>query len=269
MTSHSAAANHFADSLVERVRQLGHPLCVGLDPHLAEIPPLFRSEGMHPADRATAAAVEAFLTAVVGRIGDRVAAVKPQIAFFEQLGWRGIQVLENVVRLSRRLGLKVVLDAKRGDIGSTAEAYARAYLEPGGGCEVDAITLNPYLGGETLEPFFERCLKFGKGAFVLVKTSNPGAKQLQDQCLLPSGRPVFESVAEMLTTAAERLKGPSTGLSSLGVVVGASYPQHAERVRQLLPTALFLVPGYGAQGGSAREARGGTRQRVAERALSS
>ncbi len=167
---------HFGDQLIARVRALGHPLCVGLDPHLDRIAPLFRRGTMAPGDPATAEAVEDFVNAIIDRLEGRVAVVKPQIAFFEQLGWRGLQVLERVVDRCRRRGLLVLLDAKRGDIGSTAKGYARSYLTEDAPLRVDAITLNAYLGLDTLEPFAAT----GAGLFVLVRTSNPGAGDLQD-----------------------------------------------------------------------------------------
>ena len=172
---------HFADELIGRVRELGHPLCVGLDPHLDLIPASFRKGSMLPGDPATPEAVQAFCAEVIDRLENRVAVVKPQIALFEQLGWRGLQVLEVVIDRCRASNLMVVLDAKRGDIGSTAEGYARAYLEPGAGLDVDAITVNPYLGRDSLTPFIERCGSHGRGIFVLVKTSNPGSGDLQDR----------------------------------------------------------------------------------------
>ncbi len=243
---------HFADQLIARVRELGHPLCVGLDPHLGEIPPVFAKGDMAPTSEATAKAVEEFLFAVLDRAAGRVAVVKPQIAFFEQLGHRGIETLTRVVDRARSLDLLVILDAKRGDIGSTADGYARAYLEPGSPIEVDAITLNPYLGLDSLEPFAARAEAHARGLFVLVKTSNPGSGDLQNLEL--SDAPVFGSVASALAPMAQRLAGKETGWSSLGVVVGATYPGEAQLVRERLPKALFLVPGYGTQGGNAPDA---------------
>jgi len=248
---------HFADELIGRVRQLGHPLCVGIDPHLDLIPASFQKGTMRPEDPATSEVVQAFCLEVIDRLDKRVAVVKPQIALFEQLGWRGIQVLEVLVDRCRANDLLVVLDAKRGDIGSTAEGYARAYLEPGSALGADAITVNPYMGRDTLNPFIDRCSAHGRGVFVLVKTSNPGSGDLQDRSLGDAS--VFEAVAEMLADACRSLAGPETGWSSLGVVVGANFAEQAERVRQRLPEALFLVPGFGAQGAAAEHAVRGFR----------
>jgi orotidine-5'-phosphate decarboxylase len=238
---------HFADDLIARVRALGHPLCVGLDPHLDRIPPLFRRGSMALGAPATSDAVEAFGAAVIDRLEGRVAVVKPQIAFFEQLGWRGLAALERLVERCHARDLLVLLDAKRGDIGSTAEGYARAYLGGDAPMQADAITLNAYLGLDTLEPFAAT----GAGLFVLVRTSNPGAGDLQD--LATDEGPVYVRMARNLRPLCDRLEG-ATGWSNLGVVVGATWPEQALSVREALPGALFLVPGYGAQGGSADEA---------------
>ena len=243
---------HFADRLILGVRALGHPLCLGLDPHLDLVPPLFRRGKMAPDDPETAAAVEEFLLTVLERYRGEVVVAKPQIAFFERLGWRGMRVLARVVAKAREAGMLVLLDAKRGDIGSTAEAYAAAYLDAAAPTAVDAITLNPYLGLDALEPFFERIEAGRRGVFVLVKTSNPGSSDFQDRNV--AGHPLFERVAASLADRARSLAGEKTGWSSLGVVAGATHPDQSARIRELLPNALLLVPGYGAQGASARDA---------------
>jgi orotidine-5'-phosphate decarboxylase len=209
---------------------------------------------MAPADPGTADAVAAFLKAILDRVAKRVAIVKPQIAFFEQLGWRGIQVLETLVGAARALDVLVLLDAKRGDIDTTAKAYA-AYLDPGGVMPVDAITVNPYLGRDALAPFIESATAHGRGVFVLTKTSNPGSGDYQDRLL--EGRPLFEVVAQSLIELSHRLLGSASGWSALGVVAGATYAEQSRRIRELLPNSLFLVPGYGAQGGGARQAVNG------------
>jgi orotidine-5'-phosphate decarboxylase len=247
--------SHFADRVISKVRDLGNPLCLGLDPHLDRIPEIFRRGDMALGAEETSHAVETYLLAILERAEDRVAVVKPQIAFFEQLGWRGIKTLERIVRGARELGFEVLLDAKRGDIGSTAEGYARAYLDVDSPIPVDAITLNPYLGLDTLEPFAARAAANGRGLFVLVKTSNPGSGDLQDRDL--DGEPLYAAVATALAPLTGKLAGSETGWSSLGVVVGGTYPGEASLVRERLPSALFLVPGYGAQGGHAAEAVSG------------
>lgn len=241
---------HFADRCVASIRRLGSPLCVGLDPHLGRIPRRF---GVHPdaSLEQQAAGVQGFLEEVVQACAGRVAVVKPQIAFFEQLGFRGLEVLERVVAQARAAGLLVLLDAKRGDVGSTAEAYVRSYLLEDSPCRVDAITLNPYLGLDSLEPFVRAARDHGSGLFVLSRTSNPGASDFQGRSM--GGAPLYQRVAEALAPAAASLVG-SRGYSNLGVVAGATYPEAARRLRQTLPHSLFLVPGYGAQGAAASQA---------------
>jgi orotidine-5'-phosphate decarboxylase len=243
---------NFADRLILRTRALGHPLCVGLDPHLAAIPEIFRRGSMAPADERTPEAVEEFLTAVLDRVANRVAIVKPQIAFFEQMGWRGLRVLDGLCRRARDADLMVLLDAKRGDIGSTAEGYASAYLASDAAMPVDAMTLNPYLGFDTIEPFARVARDAGRGLFVLVKTSNAGSGDIQDREI--EGQPLFERVAQGLGEMEKDLRGPKTGWSSLGVVCGATWPEQARRVRTSLANALVLVPGYGSQGATASQA---------------
>lgn len=252
----SLSAEPFADRLLRRVRALGHPLCAGLDPDLARIPPVFRRGAMDPGAPDTAEALAAFCRAFLERVADRVAALKPQSAFFEALGWRGVRVLAEVLEAARARGLPVVLDAKRGDIGSTAAGYAAAYLAPGAPLRADALTVNPYLGLDALEPFVREAERARGGLFVLARTSNPGGRDFQD-APDTAGRPLYERVAEALQPHAKRLAGPASGFSGLGLVAGATRPDEARRLRELAPTALFLVPGYGAQGASAREAVAG------------
>jgi orotidine-5'-phosphate decarboxylase len=236
---------HFADRYIEAARHLKNPLCVGLDPHLERIPSEFGVRLDDLASDASAAGVQAFFEIVVDVCAGKVPVVKPQIAFFEQLGWRGIRVLERVVARARERGLLVVLDVKRGDIGSTAQAYAASYLLPNSPCRADAVTLNAYLGMDSLQPFLDAARAHGAGLFVLARTSNPGAADFQSQLI--DGVPLYERVARALARSADSLRG-SSGWSALGVVAGATFPGEAARLRQVLPHSLFLVPGYGAQG---------------------
>lgn len=241
---------HFGDAVINRVRALGHPLCVGLDPHLSMIPEIFQNGTMRASDPRTVTSVGWMMDAMIARLAGRVAVVKPQIAFFEQLGPGGLQLLASTVEKAKAAGLLVLLDAKRGDIGSTAEAYVTAWLGPDATVPCDAITVNAYLGPDTLEPF----LNAGReaGLFALVKTSNPGSGAFQD--LEVDGRPLWLHVADALREKSAARRGPETGWSSLGAVIGATYPDQGERLRDALPDGLFLVPGYGAQGGSAKDA---------------
>jgi len=245
----------FADRWIRSARRLGHPLCVGVDPHLAQLPAVFRRGTMQPGDPETAVAAEAFCLALLERVAGRVAAVKPQSACFEALGPAGASVLAGVIAAAHARDLLVVLDAKRGDIGSTAESYASAYLRKGAPFACDALTVNAYLGLDTLTPFFEAAAESGGGVFVVLRSSNPGARDLQD--LRVGERPLYERLAALLEPRAAALRGPESGWSSLGAVVGATWPEESRRIRELLPRSLFLVPGYGAQGGSAREALAG------------
>ena len=238
---------HFADRLTEQTRAFGTPLCAGIDPHLDLIPPLFRRGGMEPAAPETAEGVRDFCFELLERLSGRVGVVKPQSAFFEQLGPDGMRLLADLCRAAMEMGLLVVLDAKRGDIGSTSAAYARAMLGRDAGFPADALTVNPFLGLDTLDPFLDAADATGSGLFVLVRTSNPGSADIQ-MLGLEDGRTVHEKLAGGLSPLVERRIG-SSGFSSLGVVAGATWPGEAEALRRLLPAALFLVPGFGAQGG--------------------
>jgi len=210
---------------------------------------------MQPGAPETAAAVASWCLALLDRVAGRVAAVKPQSACFEALGPDGAALLARVLSEARARGLLVVLDAKRGDVGSSAEAYAAAYLRKGAPFACDALTVNAYLGLDTLEPFLAAAAESGGGVFVVLRSSNPGARDLQD---LPAPLlPLYERLATALGAKAAALRGPETEWSGLGVVVGATWPEQSRRVREILPRSLFLVPGYGAQGGDARDAMAG------------
>lgn len=246
-----ASFEHFGDALNAEMRRCG-PLCVGLDPYVDRIPPLFGAPGPD--------ALAAFGLACVAALAGRVAAIKPQIALFEAWGPDGLTALAKITHAAREAGLLVVLDAKRGDIGATGQGYVDAYLGPHAWLHADAVTVNPYMGLDTLEPWVQRAQEAGKGVFVLVRTSNPGANAFQGLETLAdaSGRslPMYLRVAEALAPIAEQLAGAS-GWSSLGVVVGATAPQEARAVRAILARAPFLVPGYGAQGAGPADALAG------------
>jgi orotidine-5'-phosphate decarboxylase len=254
-TVRAAVTEPFADRLIRRVRALGHPLCVGIDPHLELLPRAFRRGAMAPGDLATARAVESFCLALLARVAGKVAAVKPQSACFERLGPHGFAVLARVMDEARRAGLIVILDAKRNDMGASAAAYASAFLAADAPMRADALTVAPYLGMEALQPYFAAAHAGGAGVFVLLRTSNPGAVDLQD--LRVKERPLYQHLADLLQPLALKLRGPQTEWSGLGVVVGATWPDESRRVRSLLPGSLFLVPGYGAQGAGAADAVAG------------
>ena len=235
---------HFADRLAAAVRAKGTGLCVGLDPRLESLP---RSIRQRHAD--SAAAYEEFCLRVLDIVAPLVGVVKPQSAFFEACGPAGMTALQRVMRRARELGLITILDAKRGDIASTATAYAEAAF---GAFEADALTINPYLGRDAVEPFITMARREGCGLFVLVRTSNPGARLFQD--LLCDGRPVYQHVAAAVASWTGDNIG-SCGLGDVGAVVGATHPAELRLLRQQLPNVWLLVPGYGAQGGSAADVR--------------
>ncbi len=238
---------NFADRLDQAIRAKGNPILLGIDPHLDLLPHDFEIARDPTKPRAERARwVERFCVELIDLAAEVVPAVKPQSAFFEQLGADGVQAFERVVDHARYKGLLVVGDVKRGDIASTASAYARAFLAPddlyeSGRC--DAITLNPYLGEDALEPFVAVCEKVGAGAFVLVRTSNPGGSAWQD-----AGEPsLAEKVASAVKGFAHRTLG-ECGLGSIGAVVGATHREELLQWRERMPQSFLLLPGYGAQG---------------------
>ena len=238
---------NFADRLAEAVSRKHSQLVVGLDPRLDVLPMELRGEAVL-GRAAAASAVGRFCRGIVDAVSPYVVAVKPQSAFFEALGPDGMRALEEVCDYARSVGLLVLLDAKRGDIGSTARAYAAAYLEPrdGGTPLADAMTASPYLGTDSVEPFLAACRRHGSGIFFLVRTSNAGAADVQD-LVLSDGRPLWQYLATLVHEWGEPLVGEH-GLSSIGAVVGATYPRGVSEARRLMPQAPLLLPGVGAQG---------------------
>ncbi|MDX9910359.1 MAG: orotidine-5'-phosphate decarboxylase [Phycisphaerales bacterium] len=227
------------DRLVERVDALGTPACVGIDPVLERLPR--ELQGVSPAD-----AIERFSIGIIDAVAGIAPVVKPQAAMFERYASAGWRALERVIEHARRSGLVVILDAKRGDIGSTSEHYAAAVSAIG----ADWVTLSPYLGASGIEPFIDA----GLGVFLLVRTSNPDSDELQE-ARLEGGESVAERVAQMVARLGERSRGVS-GLSSVGAVVGATKAGDAgSRLRARMPDQMFLVPGVGAQGGSIADVR--------------
>src|SRR5687768_17343296 len=237
----------FADRLAEAVERKRSQLVVGLDPRLELLPVELRGESVH--GRAEAATAYArFCCGIVDAVAPYVVAVKPQVAFFELLGADGVGALERVCAYARSAGLLVIADGKRGDIGSTARAYAAAYLEPrdGEAALADALTVNTYLGTDSVEPFLQACRLHGAGIFCLVRTSNPGAADVQE-LTLSDGRRVWQHVARLVDDWGSDLVG-ERGLSSVGAVVGATVPRAVGEARKLLPRSVLLLPGVGAQG---------------------
>lgn len=235
----------FADRLIAATRQHG-PLCVGIDPHAGRIPSLFGGD--------TPEGLENWGIAVARAAAGHAGIIKPQAGLFERHGWQGMRALAKVCDAAREVGLLILMDAKRGDIGSTAEGYASAYLKAESPFTCDALTVNPYMGLDTLEPHVRAAEDSGKGVIVLARTSNPGSANYQARDL--EGTPLYARVVESLAPMVERLKGQS-GWSSLMLVTGATGPDEARHLRSLSPNALFLVPGYGAQGAAASEALAG------------
>ena len=250
------------DILQEKIRQKKNPTVAGLDPRLDYIPAHILKEAYGKYGQTLRGAAEAyrlFCRGLIDALKDVVPAVKPQSAYFEVLGSAGIAVLEELCAYAKEQGLYVIMDAKRGDIGTTCEAYAAAYL---GGIRVgestfspfacDSVTVNGYLGTDGLKPFTALCKENNKSIFLLVKTSNRSSRELQD--LIAGDRVVHTIMADLAVrlTDKEQLLG-SSGFSAIGAVVGATHPQDLKSLREKYPQLFFLVPGYGAQGGRAKD----------------
>jgi orotidine-5'-phosphate decarboxylase len=235
----------FADRLAEASRSKKSVAILGVDPQLDS------AEGPGVPHGFTLAK---FCCEIIEACASSIVAVKPQLAFFEARGIEGMRALAEVLRFARGRGLITIADAKRGDIGSTSAAYAEAFLGDGD-FAADAITINPYLGADAIMPFVAR-IRSGHGLLVLVKNSNPSSGEFQD--LEASGKPLWEAVAGRVRGWGDDFIGKS-GLSSVGAVVGATYPHHLKRARELMPNAVILVPGYGTQGGTAKDAAGAAR----------
>jgi orotidine-5'-phosphate decarboxylase len=233
-------AMNFADRLAQASRLKDSVVVLGIDPQL-DAP---GAPGIPSGYTLTS-----FCCAIVEACAHSAIAVKPQLAFYEARGLEGMRAFCEVVKLARRLGLITIADAKRGDIGTTSAAYAEAFLADGD-FSCDAMTVNPYQGSDTLMPFLAK-VKNGRGVFVLVKTSNPSSGEFQD--LNAPNRPIWESVAARVNAWGGDFVGAS-GLSSVGAVVGATYPVQARRARELMPAATILVPGFDTQGGTAADA---------------
>jgi orotidine-5'-phosphate decarboxylase len=250
----------FADRLLYEIDRKKNPSIVGLDTELHKIPETLRNkfELMHgdPFERAANCMLE-FNKAIISAIKDIVPAIKVQVAFYEQYGHHGFRAFQETVRWGKEHGLLVIEDGKRNDIGNTARAYADAHLGEISvfgtkmpSIDVDCITVNAYLGSDGVLPFIDNVKRYGKGIFVLVKTSNPSSGELQD--LFVGKKRVYEVMADLVHTWGKDAIG-ARGYSSVGAVVGATYPKEAVVLRAIMPNAIFLVPGYGAQGGGAED----------------
>lgn len=250
----------FIDRLIEEIKNKKSPIVVGLDPRFEQIPQRIKNACFSEHGKTLKAVAEAILEfnkGIIDGVSDIVPAVKPQIAFYEQYGLEGLHAYIETCRYACKKGLLVIGDVKRGDIGTTSQAYSNAHL---GSVDVegisyetfavDAITVNPYLGDDCLKEFVTDIQKRGKGMFVLVKTSNPTSGQLQD--LVADGKRIYEVVAEMVQNWSQKTLG-KYGYGSVGAVVGATYPKESKMLREKMPNAYFLVPGYGAQGARAED----------------
>ncbi len=256
---------HFADRINQAIDAKNSVVCVGLDPRLDQIPAFIVEQAIQEHDRTPKAAAEAFITfnkGIIDAVKDIVPAVKPQLAFYEQYGFEGVRAFEETCRYAREAGLIVITDGKRNDIGSTAKAYANAYLgkvelfgsQEEAPCHTDALTVNAYLGFDGIHPFMEACAENENGIFVLVKTSNPSSGDLQDRVTRDEEMSIANLVGHFVEAWGSNDLG-DCGYSFVGAVVGATYPKELEELRALMPNTLFLVPGYGAQGGSAEDVK--------------
>jgi len=258
---------HFADDIVSRISQTS-PVLLGLDPNFSLMPAQFQPQSATPAE--IQAALTHFCITVIDATKHLVPAIKPQIAYFEQCGLAGMHALADVLEYAKKCNLLIVMDAKRGDIGSTSQAYSTAYLADNisvlphldalkNPFSSDAVTVNPFLGDDALQPFISDAKNVGKGLFVLVKTSNPGSAFLQDKLVQPSNsaqnnqanhlETISNNIADWVEAENTDCIGQS-GFGLIGAVVGATWPQQALQLRKRMPHTLFLVPGIGAQGGS-------------------
>lgn len=253
----------FIDTLIERIKEKNNPSVIGLDTRIEYVPDYIKEQAFKQQGENIKGATEAILAfnkKLIDAVYDLVPAVKPQLAYYEMYGLDGIGVYQETIKYAKSKGLLVITDGKRNDIGSTAEAYSSAYLGKvrisDTICETvfdsDAVTVNPYLGYDSIKPFIDDCKKYSKGIFILVKTSNKSSGQLQD-ILTYQGKSLYEYVAEYVEEWGKPLIG-KYGYSSIGAVVGATYPNQAKILRKIMPHAYILVPGYGAQGGTAMDA---------------
>ena len=245
------------DRLISKVKETNNPTVMGLDPRYDMIPESIRAKYSQDIEGACRSILE-FNKGLIDSVYDIVPAVKPQIAFYEMFGIEGIKVFNETCKYAKQKGMVVIADVKRGDIGSTAAGYSNAYLgktpieqEKVSIYDVDFVTVNPYLGIDGVKPFIDDCKEYGKGIFILVKTSNKSSGELQD-LKLENGTTIYEKVAELVSSWGKDLVG-EYGYSSVGAVVGATYPIQIKELREIMPKTYFLIPGYGAQGGKAED----------------
>ena len=250
------------DVLQEKIREKANPTVAGLDARVEYVPPHILKKHTDRLGETLEAAAEAiceFDCGLIDALYDVVPAVKPQAAYFEMLGWRGMKVMEDVMAYAKNKGLYVIADIKRGDIGTTATAYAEGWLgatQVGSASlsafDADCVTLNGYMGSDAINSFLNECVARGKSAFVLAKTSNPSSAELQD--MVAGDRSVYTVMGDLIEQWGKGTEG-ACGYQALGAVVGATHPSVLRELRLRLPKTFFLVPGYGAQGGTAEDVR--------------
>ena len=245
------------DKLIDRIRETNNPTVIGIDPKYDMIPECIKNKYEQNME-GVAKAIEEFNKALIDATFDIIPAVKINIAFYEMYGLEGMKVFEETCKYAKEKGMLVMADIKRGDIGSTSKAYSNAFLgrtqigeKEEKIYDVDFVTLNPYMGIDSVKPFIEDCKKYNKGAFIIVKTSNPSSGDLQD-LTLENGEEVYTRVAKLVEEWGEDLRG-KYGYSSISAVVGATYPKQLKDLRKTAPHTFFLIPGYGAQGGKAED----------------
>lgn len=245
------------DRLIENIRKTDNPTVMGLDPRYDMLPKCVTEKFSNNLEGIADAIIE-YNKALIDATYDIIPAVKPQIAFYEMFGIPGMKAFEETCKYAKQRGMIVIADAKRGDIGTTAQGYSNAFLgkTPIENIEeeifdVDFLTVNPYMGTDCIKPFIEDCIKYEKGLFVLVKTSNPSSGELQD-LKLENGKEIYMQVTELVEKWGKDLIGEN-GYSSIAAVVGATYPEQLEQIRNKAPHTFFLIPGYGAQGGKAND----------------
>lgn len=248
------------DKLIEKIKATENPTVVGLDPRLSYVPKYIQEQCFEEFGKTPKAVAEAFFLfnkELIDATFDLIPAVKPQVAMYEMLGADGIESYIRTIKYAKEKDIVIIGDVKRGDIASTAEAYSDGHIGridvEGNKFEIyheDFITLNPYLGWDSIEPYMANCKDYEKGMFVLVKTSNPNSGQLQD--LDVGGKTLYQHVGALTNEWGKDLMG-KYGYSSVGAVVGATHPEQARKLREIMPNTFFLVPGYGAQGGTAED----------------
>lgn len=245
------------DKLIDKIRQTNNPTVIGLDPGYEKLPNCIKNKYTEDIEGACKGILE-FNKNLIDAVYDIIPAVKVNIAFYEMYGLKGMETFECTCEYAKQKGMIVITDIKRGDIGSTAKCYSNAFLGKTkiGNFEdsiydVDFVTVNAYMGIDSVKPFIEDCIKYNKGIFILVKTSNPSSGDLQD-LKLETGEEVYRKVANLVENWGEDLRG-KYGYSSVSAVVGATYPKQLEKLRKDAPHTYFLIPGYGAQGGKAED----------------